>query len=149
MIDHDLAELYAVLTKNLNKAVSRNIDRFPDDFMFQLTREEYEHLRFQIGTLKQGQHSKYLPFVFTEQGVAMLSSVLRSKQAVQVNIQIMRVFTRLRQLIESHEDLRYKIEEMEKKYDSQFRAVFAAIRQLMTYPDDAYKRNKAGFIANK
>lgn len=103
MLDKDLAELYGVEVKNLNKAVGRNIDRFPDDFMFRLTKEEYDSLRFQNGTIKsgRGEHSKYLPYVFTEQGVAMLSGVLRSPIAVQVNIRIMRTFVAVRQYLSS------------------------------------------------
>jgi hypothetical protein len=135
MLDRDLAELYGVTTGNLNKAVRRNLDRFPPDFMLQLKKEEYESLRFQFGILKKGQHSKYLPYAFTEQGVAMLSSVLRSKRAVHVNIEIMRAFVRLRQILGAHKELERKLEEMEMKYDEQFRVVFEAIRQLMTPPD--------------
>ena len=102
ILDAHLAELYGVTTGNLNKAVKRNIDRFPDDFMFQLRKEEYEALRFQFGILKRGAHAKYLPYVFTEQGVAMLSSVLNSKWAIMVNIQMMRTFTKLRELMITH-----------------------------------------------
>ena len=150
MLDRDLADLYGVETRRLNEQVKRNIKRFPLDFMFQLTQEENEYWMSQIAiSNKEKMGVRKMPYVFTEQGVAMLSSVLNSDRAIEVNIQIMRVFTQLRRMIESHQDLRHKIEEMEKKYDSQFKAVFAAIRQLMTYPDDAYKRNKAGFIANK
>jgi hypothetical protein len=98
MLDRDLAEMYGVLTKNLNKAVARNAKRFPDDFMFRLDLNEYSSLRFQFGTLKQGQHSKYLPCVFTANGVAMLSSVLNSERAIQVNIQIMRIITKSEQI---------------------------------------------------
>lgn len=103
MLDKDLAELYGVEVKNLNKAVGRNLDRFPDDFMFQLTKEEHDFLRFQNGTIKKGrgEHSKYLPYVFTEQGIAMLSGVLRSPTAVQVNIRIMRTFVAVRQYLAS------------------------------------------------
>lgn len=131
MIDRDLAALYGVTTGNLNKAVRRNLDRFPPDFMFRLARQEAEALRFQIGSLRHGQHSKYLPYVFTEHGVAMLSSVLNSKRAVQVNIQIIRAFMRLRALILSNTDLQRKLEDLEKKYDQQFRSVFEAIRSLL------------------
>jgi flagellar capping protein FliD len=133
MLDSDLAELYEVDTKNLNKAVSRNTDRFPDDFMFQLTEKEYESLRLQIGTLDKGRgkHRKYLPYMFTEQGVAMLSGVLHSERAAQVNVQIMRTFVKLRQLLESDKDLSKRLDQLEKKYDHQFKAVFDAIRQLM------------------
>ncbi len=139
MIDRDLAELYGVETKILNRAVKRNIDRFPEDFMFQLSKEEYDQLlRCQIGTLKRGQHRKYLPYVFTENGVAMLSSVLNSKRAIHVNIQIMRTFTKLRKLMATHKDLKRKIEQMEKKYDEQFHVVFEAIKQLLESP----KKNK-------
>jgi len=147
MLDRDLAELYGVTTGNLNKAVKRNLDRFPPDFMFQLKQEEYESLRFQFGILKKGQHSKYLPYAFTEQGVAMLSSVLRSKRAVNVNIEIMRAFVRLRQFLSAHKELKQKLEEMEMKYDEQFQVVFEAIRQLMTPPDPPRKR--IGFEAKE
>jgi hypothetical protein len=140
ILDRDLAELYGVTTGNLNKAVKRNLDRFPPDFMFQLKQEEYESLRFQFGILKKGQHSKYLPYAFTEQGVAMLSSVLRSKRAVHVNIEIMRAFMRLRQFLSAHKELEQKLEEMEMKYDEQFQVVFEAIRQLMTTPEPPRKK---------
>lgn len=140
ILDRDLAQLYGVTTGNLNKAVKRNIDRFPDDFMFQLTPEEYESLRFHSGILKRGQHSKYLPYAFTEQGVAMLSSVLRSKRAVKVNIEIMRAFVRLRQMLSTHKELRKKIESMEKKYDRQFQVVFEAIKQLMEEAEKPKRR---------
>jgi hypothetical protein len=161
MFDRDLAELYGVLTKNLNKAVQRNFERFPEDFMFQLTKEEAECSRFQIGTLNRGQNIKYLPYVFTEQGVAMLSSVLKSKIAVQVNIQIMRVFTKLREMMITHKDLARKIEDLERKFESKFQdhdkkiiVIFDAIRQLMAVPKqeeglDPYKRHKVGYIAVK
>ncbi len=131
ILDRDLAALYGVSTRDLNKAVSRNLDRFPVDFMLQLTREEFDNLKFQFGTSSWGGTRK-LPRAFTEQGVAMLSSVLRSRRAVQVNIEIMRAFVRLRALIASHKDLARRLDELEKKYDSQFRVVFDAIRELMT-----------------
>lgn len=132
MLDRDLAELYEVATSNLNKAVKRNRERFPGDFMFQLTKEEAEALRFQTGMSKSGQGGRrYLPYVFTEQGVAMLSAVLRSRRAVHVNIAIMRAFVRLREMLASHKDLARKLDELEQKYDEQFQAVFEAIRQLM------------------
>jgi hypothetical protein len=121
----------------------RNINRFPPDFMFELTKEEYQSLRYQFGTLKRGEHSKYLPLAFTEQGVAMLSSVLNSSRAIEVNILIMRAFVRLRGMISSHKELLRKLEDIEKKYDEQFRVVFEAIRQLMTPPDPP--RKKIGF----
>src|ERR1041384_2585036 len=137
MLSHHLAQLYGVTPKVLVQAVKRNAERFPSDFMFQLTRQEVARLRSQIVTLKnlgRGEHMKYLPYAFTEQGVAMLSSVLRSKRAIQVNVEIMRSFVRLRQLLASHADLAAKLEELEKKYDAQFRIVFDAIRQLMREP---------------
>jgi len=149
MLDTDLAELYGVTTFNLNKAVRRNIDRFPQDFMFQLTADEARVLRFQIGMSKpRGRGGRrYLPYMFTEQGVAMLSSVLRSKRAVQVNVEIMRTFVRLRQMLSSHADLARKLEALEKKYDAQFRVVFDAIRQLMTPPEP--KKRKIGFLVKE
>lgn len=133
MLDADLAELYGVSTKVLNQAVNRNRARFPVDFMFQLTADEHAALRSQTVTLKRGrgQHRKYLPYAFTEQGVAMLSSVLRSQRAIQVNIEIMRAFVRLRQMLLSHGDLARRLDALEKKYDTQFKAVFDAIRELM------------------
>lgn len=143
ILDRDLAQLYDVTTGNLNKAVRRNLDRFPTDFMFQLSPEEYESLRFHFGIIKKGQHSKYLPYAFTEQGVAMLSSVLRSSRAVQVNIEIMRAFVRLRQILTAHKDLERKLVEIEKKYDKQFRVVFEAIRALMSPSEKP--RKKIGF----
>ena len=163
MLDSDLAELYGVETKRLNEQVRRNLARFPEDFMFQLTEEEADSSRsqfatlndgindlksqivisnkknslnkgdssrFQIGTLKRGKNIKYLPYAFTEQGVAMLSSVLRSERAILVNIQIMRTFTKLRELLSSNKELREKIEKMESKYDSQFQVVFEVIEEL-------------------
>ena len=145
MLDKDLAQLYGVETKALNRAVKRNIDRFPDDFMFQLKKEEYDELlRYQFGTLKKGQHSKYLPYAFTENGVAMLSSVLNSERAIKVNIQIMRTFTRFREMLMTHKDLKEKIEAMEKKYDYQFKIVFDAIKQLLEPPEKTKK--KIGFL---
>lgn len=131
ILDFDLANLYEVTTSNLNKAVKRNIRRFPKDFMFRLTSKEYSFLRFQFGILEKGAHSKYLPYAFTEQGVSMLSSVLRSHRAIEVNIAIMRAFVKLRQILSTHKKLERKLNELEKKYDSQFRIVFEAIRQLM------------------
>ncbi len=136
MLDRDLANLYGVATKALNQAVRRNRDRFPADFMFQLTWAELEtlQLRSQIVTLEKGKHIKYLPLVFTEHGVAMLSSVLRSSKAVQVNIEIMRTFARLRTILASHKDLAAKMVQLENKYDAQFKIVFDTIRQLMAPP---------------
>ncbi|MBU0701997.1 ORF6N domain-containing protein [bacterium] len=131
MLDRDLAELYGVETNQLTRQVRRNIVRFPADFMFQLTREEVTNLMCHFGTSSWGGTRK-LPFAFTEQGVAMLSSVLNSKRAILVNIQIMRTFTKLRTILASHEDLRKKIEAMENKYDTQFKVVFDAIKSLMS-----------------
>jgi hypothetical protein len=148
MLDTDLARLYRVETKALNRAVLRNRDRFPADFMFQLTVEEEGVLRCQIGTLKtgRGKHRKFLPHVFTEQGVAMLSSVLRSKRAVLVNVEIVRAFVRLREMLSSNADLARKLAALEGKYDRQFRVVFDAIRQLMAPPATA--RRSIGFTAD-
>jgi hypothetical protein len=146
MLDSHLAELYGVSTKYLNQQVRRNVDRFPADFMFQLSPKESEVLRLQIATSKNGSGGRrYLPLVFTEQGVAMLSSVLNSPKAIQVNIQIMRTFVKLRQLMGTHADLARKIEALEKKYDGQFQVVFEAIRQLMIPPET--KRRRIGFRA--
>ncbi len=147
MLDRNLARLYGVTTGNLNKAIKRNIERFPEDFMFQLTKDEEKTLRFQFGSLKRGQHPKYLPYVFTEQGVAMLSSVLRSKRAIQVNIAIMRVFVRLKEIISTHKELAYKLNELERKiekHDEEICNIFEAIRQLMAPPPEK-KRRIIGF----
>lgn len=136
MLDADLALLYGVETRALNQAVRRNIERFPKDFVLQLTAEEAALLRSQTVTLKpgRGQHRKYLPYAFTELGVAMLSSVLRSPRAIAVNIEIMRAFVRLRRILATHEDLARKMVALEKKYDTQFKVVFDAIRELMAPP---------------
>lgn len=131
ILDEDLAELYGVETKNLVKAVQRNIDRFPVDFMFQLTNQEFKDLRFQFGTSSSWGGRRTPPYAFSEQGVAMLSSVLHSPRAVQVNIEIMRAFVRLRRLLASNAELAERLDQLEQKYDGQFRAVFEAIRQLM------------------
>jgi hypothetical protein len=144
MLDRDLAELYGVKTRVLKQAVRRNIKRFPEDFMFELTYKEESLLRSQSVIIEgKGKHSKYLSMAFAEQGVAMLSSVLNSERAIQVNIQIMRTFTRIRQMLLSNEDLKRKIESMENKYDKQFSIVFEAIKQLLQ-EDDKPKR-KIGF----
>ena len=144
ILDADLAGLYGVETKILNKAVKRHLDRFPKDFMFQLTTEEAENLRFQIGTSSRIHGGRrYLPYAFTEQGVAMLSGILNSPRAVQVNIEIMRAFVRLRKMLSSHKDLERKLIALEKKYDEQFKVVFDAIRALMAPPEKP--RKKIGF----
>ena len=136
MLDNDLAKLYGVSTGRLNEQVRRNIKRFPPDFMFVLTVEEDQVLRSQFAISKKGRGGRrYRPLAFTEQGVAMLSSVLNSERAIQVNIAIMRAFVRLRQILATHKALAKKLEEMESKYDRQFRAVFEAIRELMTPPE--------------
>jgi len=150
MLDTDLAQLYGVKTKELNKAVKRNIDRFPDDFMFQLTKKEHDNLRFHFGTSSSSGGRQYRPYVFTEQGVAMLSSVLRSKRAVQVNVQIMRTFVKLREIISSNIELAHKLEELERKYDAhdeQIKAVFDAIKQMMAPVKK--KKNPIGFKASE
>ncbi|MFH1963060.1 MAG: ORF6N domain-containing protein [bacterium] len=134
MLDRDLAELYEVPTKRLNEQVKRNVKRFPEDFMFQLTKEERLEVVAICDHLKPLKYSSQLPYAFTEQGVAMLSSVLNSERAILVNIQIMRTFTKLRRILASHEDLRKKIEAMENKYDIHFKAVFDAIKSLMSPP---------------
>ncbi len=144
MLSPHLAQLYGVEPKVLLQAVKRNAERFPSDFMFQLTHQEAMHSRSQIVTLKQGQNVKYLPYAFTEQGMAMLSSVLHSKRAVRVNVEIMRTFVRLRQLLASRADLAAKLEEMEKKCDAQFKIVFDAIRHLVS-PPTAAPRKQIGF----
>src|SRR6266436_6677520 len=141
MLDADLAKLYRVPTKSLNLAVKRNADRFPEDFTFQLTDDEVAGLRFHFETSKRGRGGRrYLPYAFTEQGVAMLSSVLRSSRAVQVNIAIMRTFVRLRRLMATNRDLARKIEALEKKYDEKFAVVFEAIKQLITPPEPPKRR---------
>ena len=147
MLDSDLADLYEVEVKQLKRQVRRNIDRFPADFTFELSKQEYESLKRHFGTLKRGEHSKYLPYAFTEQGVAMLSSVLRSKRAVRVNIEIMRAFVRLREMLATHKDLARKLEAPEKKYDAQFKVVFDAIRQLMSPPEP--EKRKIGFLVKE
>ena len=133
LLDEDLAELYEVETKRLNEQVRRNISRFSDDFMFQLNADEYAALRSQFATLKTGRggHRKYLPCVFTEHGVAMLSSILNSERAVQVNITIMRAFVQMREFAASNRVMAHRLDKLEKIYDSQFKVVFDAIRQLM------------------
>lgn len=148
MLDYDLASLYGVESKVLNQAVKRNVERFPDDFMFQLSWEEARLIsRSQIVTLKQGQHRKFRPHAFTEQGVAMLSSVLNSPRAVQVNIAIMRAFVQLRQMLSSNAGLARKLNTLEKKYDAHFRVVFDAIRGLMKPVFRKKSRRQIGFYA--
>jgi hypothetical protein len=155
IIDRDLANLYGVETKRLKEAVKRNIERFPDDFMFELTSEEYNSLRSQFATLKnvtsrRGRHSKYLSYAFTEQGVAMLSSVLNSNRAIQVNISIMRAFSKIRQFALTNTALTRKIEELEKttnykfsKLDKEIKLIFEAIKQLIR--TETKPKNPLGF----
>ncbi|MFA5971310.1 MAG: ORF6N domain-containing protein [Lentimicrobiaceae bacterium] len=133
MLDFDLAELYDVETRVLNQAVKRNIERFPADFMFQLVKNEWESLRSQIVILEtgRGRHSKYLPLAFTEQGLAMLSGILNSAKAIEVNIAIMRAFVLIRQYALSHKDLTDKLKELENKYDTQFSDVYQALNYLL------------------
>ena len=144
MLDNDLAELYKVETRTLIQAVKRNTERFPPDFMFQLNNQEVISLRSQFVISKTGRGGRrYLPYVFTEQGVAMLSSVLNSDRAIEVNIQIMRAFVKLREMIASHKELAKKLDELESKYDEQFKVVFDAIRELMTPVEP--KKRKIGY----
>jgi hypothetical protein len=145
MLDKDLATLYGVTTFNLNKAVKRNLKRFPPDFMFRLTRVDVKSLIFQTGISKKGRGgTRYYPYAFTEQGVAMLSGVLNSDRAILVNIEIMRTFAKLRRILSSHKELARKLAELEQKYDIQFKVVFDAIRQLMAPPEEA-KKPRIGF----
>ena len=143
LLEFDLASLYGVSVKSLKQNVRRNLKRFPFDFMFELTREEVKILRSQFVTLGWGKYSKYLPFAFTEQGVAMLSGILSSDRAIQVNIAIMRAFVQMRRLLETHKDLAEKIKELESRYDEQFSIVFEAIRQLIRQENEP--RNPVGF----
>ena len=140
MLSTDLAELYEVEPRALVQAVKRNIERFPGDFMFQLSAPEFENLKSQFVTSSWGGLRRAVPYAFTEQGIAMLSSVLHSKRAVRVNIEIMRAFVRLRQMLASNANLARKLAALEKKYDAQFRVVFDAIRELMTPPEPKKKR---------
>ena len=148
MVDRDLAKLYGVPTKAFNQAVKRNAERFPGDFMFRLTKKEWESLRSQFVTLEigRGKYPKYLPYVFTEQGVSMLSSVLNSETAIRVNIQIIRVFTKMRELLLTHKDILLQLEKMEKKltrHDEDIALIFEYLKQLLNPPQPP--RNKIGF----
>lgn len=150
MLDRDLSVLYGVTTGNLNKAVKRNIKRFPIDFMFQLTMEEYDFLRFQIGILKRGQHAKYLPYAFTREGISMLSGILNSDRAITVNIQIMRIFWKMEDMLLTHKNILIKVEELEKKLlhhghklekgESNVQQIFRILKQLLNPPQKARKR---------
>jgi hypothetical protein len=157
MFDTDLAELYGVTVGHLNEAVKRNRERFPNDFMFQLTQKEFKYwrsqsaissLKSQIAISKLGRGGRQTPpYVFTEQGVAMLSSILKSKIAVQVNITIMRAFVKLREVLSGHKDLAHKLEILERKYDKQFKVVFDVIRELMK-PEPPPPQQQIGFRTN-
>jgi hypothetical protein len=141
MLDSDLARIYGLQTKNLNKAVRRNPDRFPSDFMFQLSEKESEFLRSQIGTSKEGRGGRrYLPYVFTEHGALMLANVINSEIAVEASIQVVRSFIQLREFVISHGELSKKLHELEQRYDSQFKVVFQAIEQLMVVPEVPSKK---------
>jgi hypothetical protein len=146
MLDADLASLYGVTTKRLNEQVKRNIGRFPDTFMFQLTNAEFDGLRSQIATSSWGGRRK-LPYVFTEHGVVMLASVLNSPTAVAASIEVVKAFVRLRQMLASNVELARKLETLEKRYDAQFKAVFDAIRQLMAPPQK--EKRQIGFHVEK
>jgi phage regulator Rha-like protein len=148
MLDRDLAELYQIETKQLKRQVKRNKERFPDDFMLELTKEEEDSLRCQIGPLKRGEHIKYLPYAFTEQGVAMLSSVLSSAKAIQVNIQIIRLFTRLRQMLLDNTEIRLAIEKLEKKTDNNTKnieVVFQYMDELTEKKEPVKPRKQIGY----
>jgi hypothetical protein len=148
MLDRDLAELYRVETRVLNQAVKRNISRFPADFMFQLDKDEFENWKSQIVMSNSDKKGlRHSPYVFTDYGILMLSSVLNSERAINVNIQIMRTFSKLRQMLSAHEDIKKKIESMEKKYDSQFKIVFDAIRELIT--EELKPEREIGFERKK
>lgn len=148
MLDKDLAQLYQVETKQLKRQVNRNIERFPEDFMFVLTKMEYDSLRSQIGTLKRGEHSKFLPFAFTEHGVLMLSSVINSPQAVQVNIQIMRIFTKIRKTLTDTIELRLAIEEIKRKTENNTKnieLVFKYLDELLEKKENVTPRKQIGY----
>ena len=153
MLDFDLSEMYGVETKQLKRQVRRNKERFPNDFMFDLTVKEYKSLRSQIGTLDRGRHSKYLPMAFTEQGVAMLSSVLNSQTAIKVNIRIIRVFSKMKEMLLTHKDILLKLEQVEKKLQKQdgkmnnleedIQMIFEALKKLLTPSQST--RQRIGF----
>lgn len=148
ILDSDLAAIYGVTTSNFNKAVRRNVDRFPEDFMFQLTKEEYESLRFQIGISKTGRGGRrHMPYAFTEHGALMAANILNSETAVRASIQVIRAFVKMRYMLESNKELARKIDALERKYDSQFKVVFEAIRKLMVPPDKP--KGEIGFATRK
>jgi phage regulator Rha-like protein len=146
MLDSDLAELYGLETKRLKEQVNRNIDRFPKHFMFQLTKDENEILRSQFATLRHGEHSKYLPYAFTEHGVLMLSNVLKSKRAIEMSIKIIDVFVEIREMLLTHKDILLKLDQLEKQVtqnSEDIRMIFAALKQLLTPPESP--RQRIGF----
>ena len=147
MLDHDIAKLYGVETKRLNEQVKRNKDRFPSDFMFQLTKEEFTILKSQIATSSWGGR-RTSPYAFTEQGIAMLSSILQSSRAIEVNIAIMRTFVQLRSILVSNEELHNMLKTLERKYDKQFKVIFDVIREIM-HPRIPLKKRQIGFLDNK
>jgi phage regulator Rha-like protein len=150
MLDGDLAELYDVPTKVLNQAVKRNLERFPEDFMFQLTKEENDSLRSQFVTLKRGQHTKYLPYVFTEHGVLMLANVLKSERAIHMSVQIIRVFVQMREMALTHKDILVKLLKIEKKvteHDEELKMLFDAVKGLLSEPKK--ERVKIGYKVGK
>ena len=140
MIDKDLAELYNVETKQLKRQVRRNINRFPSSFMFELTKEENQNLRSQIGTLKRGEHSKYPPFVFTEHGILMLSSVLNSETAIKMSVQIIETFVQLRKLANNYEEIMSKIRQMESSYNEQFSEIYEVLQRLLSKPEEQSRK---------
>jgi phage regulator Rha-like protein len=148
MLDKDIAELYGVETKRLKEQVRRNISRFPESFMFELTSEEYISLRSQIATLKKGRHSKYPPFVFTEHGILMLSSVLNSELAIKMSVQIIETFVQLRKLANNYEEIMHKIKQMESQNNEQFREIYAVLKRLLSNPEEK-PRAKIGFKKNR
>lgn len=148
MLDRDLAELYDVETKQLKRQVRRNIERFPQSFMFELTKEENQELRSQIGTLKQGAHFKYPPFVFTEHGILMLSSVLNSNTAVKMSVQIIETFVQLRKLANNYEEIMSKIQQMEAQYNNQFSEIYEVLQRLLSKPEEN-PRKEIGYKAER
>ena len=146
MLDKDLAELYKVETKQLKRQVRRNIDRFPENFMFELAQEEYDSLRSQIGTLKRGEHIKYLPYAFTEHGILMLANVLKSERAIQMSIKIIEVFVKMREMLLTHKELLLKVEQIEKKVSSQDENIVLLFKYLKQFvKENAKPRNKIGY----
>ncbi len=144
MLDKDLAELYGVETRRLKEQVRRNINRFPESFMFELSQEEHQSLRSQFATLKRGSHSKYPPFVFTEHGILMLSSVLNSEIAIKMSVQIIETFVQLRKIANNYEEIMDKIQQMESQYNNQFGEIYKALQQLLSKPKEQ-PRPKIGY----